>query len=95
MERNTSIDREFHALPDSKKNFVPREDLHLKNLILVGTGSKENGKGDIISYKFPLIRMFYTRLKRAFKTEQNVVFEARISLISHAHLSEIKFERHK
>jgi len=43
------------------------------------------------SYKPLLITIFYTPLERAFKTEQNVLFEIRISLIFHAHLIEIKF----
>jgi len=89
-KENKSINREFHALPVSKKHFVSRVDRHLKNLLLVRTANK-NGKDEIISYKFTLNTMFYTSLKRAFKTKQTIVFESQISLVFHIHLSEIMF----
>ena len=90
MKKNTPIDREFHALSVSKNNSVPKVGLHLQNLILVRI-AKKYGKTEISSFKFHRIAMYYTPLERAFKTEQNGVFQVRISSIFHAYFSKTLF----
>ena len=73
-----------------KTNFVPRVDVHLKNLILVRI-AKKYGKTEISSFKFHRIAVYYTPLERAFRTEQNGVFEVRISSVFHAYFFKTKF----
>jgi hypothetical protein len=53
--------------------------------------AKKYGKTEISSFKFHRIAMYYTPLERALKTEQNGVFEARISSVFHVYFSKTLF----
>ena len=84
MKTNTPIDREYHALSVSKNNSVPNVDLHFQNLIFVRI-AKKHGKSEISFFQLHRIAMCYTPLERALKTEQNGVFEVRISSVFHVY----------
>ena len=53
--------------------------------------AEKHGKSQINSFKFHRIAMYYTPLEREFKTEQNDVFEVRISSVFHAYFSKTLF----